>query len=192
MEFIIISESMTSFLILSCRRYYPNEVLYWKGVSQENNRLLKKIFNIEKGKVVEKKPIPMSSKESCKKACSVEGKSTYFREYGRTCSKLRRMKKNEEDRGDKVEVEVCFEDPDTGNIIRENLEVSTDSEVAQAMIDVQVDLRKNRNRGTMTPCWRPSVEDIITDHLVDEHLPVSEVRRAVDAIADNLYRPPWK
>ena len=30
------------------RRYYPKEVLYWKGVSQENNRLLNKIFKLDK------------------------------------------------------------------------------------------------------------------------------------------------
>ena len=35
-------------IVISDRRYYPKEVLYWKGVSKENNRLVNKIFRIDK------------------------------------------------------------------------------------------------------------------------------------------------
>ena len=34
--------------VVIARRYYPKEVLYWKGVSQENSRLLNKIFRIDR------------------------------------------------------------------------------------------------------------------------------------------------
>ena len=44
----VIEAFLKNHFILFFRRYYPNEVLYWKGVSQENNRLLNKIFRIDK------------------------------------------------------------------------------------------------------------------------------------------------
>merc|ERR1712106_940566 len=95
------------------RRYYPSEVLYWNGVSKENNRLMNKIFKIDKGTKIPARPITMSARprsasSPSHRSCSLKQKdSTYFNTYGRPCHY------KEKESGDKVEVEVSFEDPDT-------------------------------------------------------------------------------
>jgi len=61
-----------------------------------------------------------------------------------------------------------------------------------------MNLNTNRNRGTMTEFPREhrsltrSTEDIIAEQLVAENMPVDQVKRAINAIADEIYRPPWK
>ncbi len=80
---------------------------------------------------------PRSSSSSASlsrsRSCSLENSSTYFAEYGRKCGWRRQRKKKADNlevglcydgvMSINVQVEVAFEDPDTGNIIRETVEV---------------------------------------------------------------------
>ena len=61
---------------------------------------------------------------------------------------------------------------------------------------LQLSLNENRNRGTMTEL--PLVKSLSTEDIVVDQLAglgtrsLEEVRRTVNAIADEMYRPPWK
>ena len=136
-----------------------------------------------KGKLIEKKPITLKSRNSSSlrrtKSCSVENKSTYCREYGRRCPEIK--PKSFPANTNKVEVEVCFEDPDTGNIVRENIEVEYFIQILSLCCYSpysKVDLQRNRNRGTMTEISK-SLDDICQE----EHSPSCQ---------DAWKRPPWK
>ena len=56
-------------------------------------------------------------------------------------------------------------------------------------------LNDNKTRGTMTDtpvCFTRSTEDIIADQLVSGHMSVAQLRRTISAVADEMYRPPWR
>ena len=64
---------------------------------------------------------------------------------------------------------------------------------------LQLNLNKLKTRGTMTEYSRKTLNDhnkktdeIIADTLLQENLSVPRVRRTINALAVELYRPPWK
>ena len=60
----------------------------------------------------------------------------------------------------------------------------------------QLSLNENRNRGTMTELpvnKSQSMDDILAEQLASmEARSLEDVRRTINAIADEIYRPPWK
>ena len=103
-------------------------------------------------------------------------------------------------------MEISFQDQDTGNIIRENVEVSQGSggEIVSLSLDqyyllLQMKLNQLKTRGTMTNNSRRMFEDhnktrdeMIAETFIRERLPLPQLKKTINSLATQLYRPPWK
>ena len=92
-----------------------------------------------------------------------------------------------------MELEVHFEDPETGDVVREVMEVNLSKTEKERVQKKEVTIEPQPDHllyggGEQVRGDEGEVPQV----MLPSRMSVAEVRRAVNAIATKLYRPPWK